>query len=66
MKTGRPEDTMARTHTTLGELITVLYDEFLAVYDDEELASVAVAATINEILADHASVTAEAPIADAA
>jgi hypothetical protein len=40
------------TNTTLGDLITVLYDEFLAVYGDEELASVAVAATINDMLSD--------------
>jgi hypothetical protein len=41
---------MATKNTTLGELITVLYDEFLAMYGDEELASVAVAATINDLL----------------
>jgi hypothetical protein len=38
------------TTATLGELITVLYDEFMALYADEELASVAVAATINDLL----------------
>lgn len=42
------------TNTTLGELITSLYDEFLTIYKDEELASVAVAATINDILAEGA------------
>ena len=41
------------THTTtLGDLITTLYDEFLAAYGDEELASVAVAATINDLMLD--------------
>lgn len=44
--------TATTTHTTLGDLISVLYDEFLAMYGDEELASVAVAATINDLLAD--------------
>lgn len=41
-----------RINTTLGDLITTLYDEFLAIYNDEELASVAVAATINDLLTD--------------
>jgi hypothetical protein len=40
--------------TNLGEVIAVLYEQFLAVYGDEELASVAVAATVNEMLADNA------------
>ena len=38
----------------LGDLITLFYDEFLAMYGDEELASVATAAAINEILAEDA------------
>jgi hypothetical protein len=41
-----------QTQTTLGELITLFYDEYLALYRDEDLASVATAATINEMLAD--------------
>jgi hypothetical protein len=41
---------MSTNATTLGELITVLYDEFMALYGDEELASVAVAATIEDLL----------------
>ena len=36
--------------SSLGELISLLYEKFLAVYKDEELASVAVAATINDLL----------------
>ena len=40
--------------TTLGDLITTLYDEYMALYNDEELASVAVAATINDLLLDEA------------
>ena len=34
----------------LGELITILYQEYLAVFKDEDLAAVAAAATINELL----------------
>jgi hypothetical protein len=44
--------TQNTTTTTLGDLISVLYEEFLAVYGDEELASVAVAATINDLLTE--------------
>jgi hypothetical protein len=55
------------THTTtLGELITTLYDEFLAVYGDEELASVAVAATINDLLLDASTASRSDPAAEAA
>lgn len=43
---------MHTTETTLGELISTLYEEFLAMYGDEELASVAAAAVINDLLAD--------------
>ena len=39
---------------TLGDLISLIYEEFLALYGDEDLASVAAAATINEILANRA------------
>jgi hypothetical protein len=37
--------------TNLGELISTIYEEFLAQYGDEELASVATAAVINDLLA---------------
>lgn len=47
------------THTTLGELISALYEEFLAVYGDPELASLATAASVNELLADSADATAD-------
>ncbi len=43
---------MAVTTVNLSDLITLFYDEYLALYGDEELASVAAAATINDILAD--------------
>lgn len=36
--------------TTLGDLISAFYDEFLQVYGDEELASIAAATVINEML----------------
>lgn len=38
------------TNTTLGELIAEIYAEFLALYGDEELASVAAAAVVNDML----------------
>ncbi len=38
------------TQTNLGELISTIYEEFLAQYGDEELASVATAAVINDVL----------------
>lgn len=42
---------MTRTfHLTLGELISTMYEEFMDIYGDEELASVAVAAVINDLL----------------
>lgn len=37
-------------NTNLGELISAIYEEFLAQYGDEELASVATAAVINDLL----------------
>jgi len=36
--------------TTLGELIASVYAEFLELYGDEELASVATAAVVNDML----------------
>ena len=38
------------TPTTLGDLISTFYEEFLSMYGDEELASVATAAVINDLL----------------
>jgi len=47
---------MKRSETvSLGELVSVFYEEYLALYGDEELAAVAAAATINELLAERAS-----------
>ncbi len=36
--------------TNIGDLINTLYENFLAMYGDEELASVATAAVINDLL----------------
>ena len=41
---------MTTSHATLGDLISAVYDEYLEVYGDEDLASVATAATINDML----------------
>ena len=58
-----PTRTLTTEHT-LGELIAVVYDEYLAIYGDEDLASVAAAATINDLIAE---ATVDAPVeADAA
>ena len=35
---------------TIGEIIHVLYERFLAEFEDEELASIATAAVINDLL----------------
>jgi len=39
------------TRMTLGELISTMYEEFLDLYEDEELAAVAAASVINDLLA---------------
>ena len=49
---------MARMNTTIGDLVHLFYEEFLAIYGDEELAQVATAATINDLLAERAERTA--------
>jgi hypothetical protein len=51
--------------TSLGELITLFYDEYFALYQDEELASIAAAVTINDLLAQ-AEVSDDEALADAA
>jgi len=37
----------------LGDLITLLYTQYKARFDDEDLAAVATAATVNDLLAKH-------------
>lgn len=50
---------MSRTHdTSIGELISIFYARFMDLYGDEELASVATAAVINDLLAAEAARTA--------
>ena|GEM_PF-1863981 len=44
----------------LGDLINLFYQEYLALYGDEELASVAAAATINEMLSESIDETSDA------
>lgn len=46
--------------TNLGELISNFYEHFLMMYGDEELASVATAAAINDILGQATTRTHEA------
>jgi hypothetical protein len=46
---------MTASKLNLGDLINLFYEEYLALYGDEDIASVAAAATINDILSDHAS-----------
>ncbi len=48
------------TPVNLGDLINLFYQEYLALYGDEELASVAAAATINEMLSDTTQTDSEA------
>lgn len=47
---------MTRTlHTTIGDLIALFYEQFVELYGDEELASIATAAVIDDLLAREAS-----------
>ena len=46
---------MTASKLNLGDLITLFYEEYLALYGDEDMASVAAAATINDILAEPSS-----------
>jgi len=41
---------MTRHETDIGELIRIFFDQFMAVYGDEDIASVATAAVINDLL----------------
>jgi len=49
-----------RISTDLGELISVFFAEFLAAYGDEDLAAVATAATINDLLGEGEELTEQA------
>ena len=37
-------------HASFGELIVLLYERYLTLYDDEKMASLAVTTTVNELL----------------
>lgn len=52
-------------NTSLGDLINVLYEEYLAMYGDEDLASVAAAATINDMIADAVAPSRGSPAVEA-
>ncbi len=41
---------MTQPQTTTGELVELFYNEYLDLYGDEELARVAAATTINDLL----------------
>jgi hypothetical protein len=50
------EPAMTQTNnTTIGDLISMFYSEFMEMYRDEELASVATAAVINDLLSESAA-----------
>lgn len=57
---------MTTTTVSLADLITLFYDEYMALYGDEEMASVAAAATINEILAERAAASSDVEAEQAA
>jgi|GEM_PF-6287594 hypothetical protein len=49
----------ATIHTNLGDLIALFYADFLEAFGDEELASVATAAAIQDLLTDSATTEVE-------
>ena len=57
-------NSICESDLNLGDLIGLFYQEFLALYGDEELASVAAAATINEILMER--IQGASPVVEAA
>ena len=52
-----------KTTTNIGDLISLFYEEYLGLYGDEELATVAAAATVNDILTERELVTLAGPAA---
>jgi hypothetical protein len=57
-------NSICESDLNLGDLIGLFYQEFLTLYGDEELASVAAAATINEILME--KIQRASPVVEAA
>jgi hypothetical protein len=49
--------------TNIGDLVSLFYEEYLSLYGDEDLATVAAAATVNDILAEQ---EAKAPLGSSA
>ena len=52
-------------NTSIGELISLFYQEFLSMYGDEELASVATATVITDLLSEEHDVV-DSVLTDAA
>lgn len=50
MHSSRNYQTPPPTVVSLGDLVEALYDEYLTVYGDPELAEIAAAATVNDLL----------------
>lgn len=48
--------------TTIGQLIEALFEEYTLAYGDSDLAAVAVAATVNDMLINEASGNRGSPI----
>lgn len=46
---------MDSTPRTIGDLLLLLHERFLAEYGDEELAAVATAAVLNDLLSEQAT-----------
>ncbi len=46
---------MTRHETDIGELIRIFFEQFMAVYGDEDIASVATAAVINDLITARAT-----------
>ena len=52
---------MHRHPTDIGTLIGIFFEQFMEVYGDEDMASVATAAMINDLLSRQAPAVADAP-----
>jgi len=50
MHSSRNHQAPPRMVVSLGDLVEALYDEYLSVYGDPELAEIAAAATVNDLL----------------
>jgi len=57
---------MTHNQPNLGDLISLIYDEYLGLYGDEDIAAVAAAATINDMIVAAETVALEPVQADAA